>query len=224
MKIKGDTIKENGILLSGRLYRIRADRTVVFEEKETGDMVHIHFFIRDGQYGIYGNEYKPTFVEDLGGKKADILVLVIDEKSRCFASWVVDVKKSVGGEDVIYHLVEQLAESVKHKKAIATYLEDFQEEQHIGYITRELQRDRIQQAIDKKRSFLEKEKASIRYMPSLIGMKANLRLLEEEAGLKVLSDFQNDCIRIGKQVFQIEHYLSKEKNGQYVSELDVVCS
>ena len=40
MKIKGDTVKDNKRLLSGRLYRIDISRTIVFEEKDTDDVVH----------------------------------------------------------------------------------------------------------------------------------------------------------------------------------------
>lgn len=224
MRIKGDTIKDNKTLLSGRLYRINTCRTIVFEEKDTNDVVNINFEINDDQYGIYGNEYKPPFVEDNGGKKADILVLVIDEKSKCFSSWVVDVKKTIGGEDVIYHLIEQLIESVKHKKAITTYLEEFEEEQHIGYITRDLQRDRIQETISKKSSYLEKEKANIECMPVLIGMEARMRLLKEEAKLKMMIAFQNDCIEIGKNVFKIEKYISEEQNNKFIFNLNVACN
>ena len=223
MKIKGDKVKDNKALLSGRLYRINESRTIVFEEKETKDEVRIIFCIGDGQYGIYGNEYKPLFVDDRGGKKADILVLVIDERRKCFSSWIFDVKKTVGGEDVICHLVEQLIETVKHKRAIATYLEEYVEEQHIGYITRELQRDRIQEAIAGKSSYLVREKANIERMPVLIGMEARLALLKEEAKVKVLSAFQNDCIEIGNNVFKIENYISEEQNGKYVCNLEVAC-
>ena len=221
MKIKGDTIKENKELLSGRLYRITACRTIIFEEKDTDDIVNINFEIVGNQYGIYGNEFKPSFVEDKGGKKADILVLVIDEENKCFSSWIVDVKKTIGGEDVIYHLVEQLRESFKHKKAVVTYLEDFVEEQHIGYVTRDLQRDRIQETISKKSSYLEKEKANITHMPILIGTEARLKLLQEEARLKVLVAFQNDCIEIGKNVFELESHISEKRNDKFVFNLNV---
>lgn len=224
MKIKGDTIKDNRALLSGRLYRVNTCRTIVFEEKDTKDVVNINYEIKADQYGIYGNEYKPPFVEDNGGKKADILVLVIDEKNKCFSSWVVDVKKTIGGEDVIYHLIEQLIESVKHKKAIATYLEGFDEEQHIGYITRDLQRDRISETISQKSSYLKKERANIECMPVLIGIEARLRLLKEEAKLKMIIAFQNDRIEIGKNVFRIESYISEEQNDKFVYNLDVACS
>jgi len=223
MKIKGDTIKENKELLSGRLYKIDKCRKVIFEEKDTKDIVYINFAIKDHQYGIYGKEYKPSFVEDKGGKKADILVLVIDENSKRFSSWVVDVKKSIGGEDIIYHLVEQLMESVKHKKAIATYLDDFEEEQHIGYITRDLQRDRIRETISKKSSYLEREEKIIMGLPGLIGKEAELKLLRERAKLQVISAFQNDRIKIGKDMFILEKFISKQQDDKYVCNLDVAC-
>lgn len=158
MRIKGDNIKENRKLIAGRLYKIWANRTIQFEEEETADIVNINFSIAENQYGIYGNEYKPPFIEDNGGKKADILAFVIDEGKEKFSSWVLDVKKAVGGEDIIYHLIEQLTESMKHKKSITTYLDDYVEEQHVGYITRDLQRDRIQETICKKVHIYQKSK------------------------------------------------------------------
>lgn len=223
MKIKGDKIKDNTALLPGRLYRIDISRTIVFEEKDTNDIVNINYCLSEDQYGIYGNEYKPPFVEDNAGKKADILALVIHEDTKRFSSWIVDVKKTIGGEDVIFHLIGQLMESVKHKRAIAAYLEDFVEEQHIGYITRDLQRDRIQETICKKSAYLAKEKANIECMPFLIGMEARRRLLKEEAKLKLLMAFQDDCIEIGKSMYKIEKYISEEQNDKFVYNLNVAC-
>ena len=224
MKLKGETLREDKAAEPGRLYKIGACRTIVLEESDTDDIVYIHFDIRDGQYGMYGNEYKPPFAADQGRKKADILALVVDERRNHFCSWVLDVKKAIGGEDVICHLVGQLAESVRHKRAIATYLEDFTEEQHIGYITRDLQRGRIQESIRKKRAYLEKEKANIRQMPVLIGMEARRSLLKEEAKLKILEAFWRNQIEIGKDTFEIEGHISKEQEGKFVCDLKVACS
>lgn len=223
MRIKGDTIRENRQVLPGRLYRVEKSRTLNFEEQETDDAVEIMFHIGDGQYGIYGNEYKPPFVEDQGGKKADILALVIDDKQKRFSSWVVDVKKTVGGEDVICHLVEQLIESVKHKKAITTYLDEYTEEQHIGYITGNKQDDRIQEAISRKRAYLKKEMANIESVSKLIGMEARRRLLKEEAKLKVLVAFQKGHMEDGKNRYEIEQYISEERDDKFVYHLDVAC-
>ncbi len=224
MKIKGHIIRENKALLSGRLYEVTCSRTIVFAEKSTNDIVPIHFCIKDHQYGIYGNEFKPDFVEDQGGKKADILALVIDETEKRFGSWVIDVKQTVGGEDVIYHLVEQLTASVQHKKSITTYLEGYEEKQHIGYVTGNLERDRIAQTISKKTARLTDEKQKLKRMPLLIAEKKRIKLLKEEAGLKVIQEFQDNCIRMGEEVLHIETYLSLEQDGKNVYELTVSCS
>lgn len=161
MKIKGNWIKEGKPLERGKLYTVRRNRKIVFEEKETADRVNIAFSLGEGQYGIYGNEFKPDFVNDEGTKRADILVLVIDENKKKFGSWVFDVKQTVGGEDVIYHLIGQLKESVIHKNSITLHLQGYSEEQHIGYITRDLQKERIAMTIQKKKSYIEEEESKI---------------------------------------------------------------
>lgn len=61
MKIKGDTIKDNKTLLSGRLYKIDACRTIVFEEKGTNDLVNINFKIES----YISEEQGEKFVYDL---------------------------------------------------------------------------------------------------------------------------------------------------------------
>lgn len=223
MKIKGEIIKKGSKLCSGRLYKVDKSRTIVFEEKGTNDIVNINFLLDANQYGIYGNEFKPYFVNDEGEKKADILALVIDEKTRHFSSWILDVKKTIGGEDVIYHLVAQLIESIKHKKAIALYLEGFTEKQHIGYITRDLQKNRMQKIISEKTAELEREKRNIEKVPTLIREKAKLELLKRENKLNLIIDFWNNQIKIGTNTIKIESYISQEQNGNFVFNLDIKC-
>ncbi len=222
MKIKADFIKQGKPVLAGRLYKICSNKTVEFLEADTNDKVSIHFYLNGSQYGIYGNEYKPPFVEDRGGKKADLLVFVIDEEQGRSVSWVLDVKKTVGGEDVIYHLVEQLTESIKHKNAIALYL-DCAEKQHVGYMTREVQTDRIQHTILKKKNEIEKAKQEIQYMPTLIRTKVEMRLLKEEAKLKVLTDFQNNRMLAGGKYIPLEYYPMARQGDTFCCELHVSC-
>ncbi len=204
MKIKGNWIKEGKPLERGKLYTVRRNREIVFEEKETADRVNIAFSLGEGQYGIYGNEFKPDFVNDEGTKRADILVLVIDENKKKFGSWVFDVKQTVGGEDVIYHLIGQLKESVIHKNSITLHLQGYSEEQHIGYITRDLQKERIAMTIQKKKSYIEEEESKIQSLPFLIGMAAGTKLLKEKAKLKMLKQFADEKIEIGPCIYPLE--------------------
>lgn len=115
MKFKCNYLKQDKISQSGILYKILQSRKVIFEEEETKDQVIVNYNINDKQYGICSSEYKPPFVDDEGMKKADILIMLIDEGDKKFSSWVLDIKQSVGGEDVIFHLLEQLGASLKHK-------------------------------------------------------------------------------------------------------------
>lgn len=224
MKIKGDKIRDDEELLRGRLYRLESSRVVVFKEKDTKDTVNLNFVILDGQYGIYGEEYKPPFIESRGEKKADILAFVIDDVRKCFSSWIFDVKKTVGGEDVIYHLVEQLSESCRHKKSIATYLEDYMQEEHIGYITHDLQKERIEEVVYKKKIYLRKEQEKIKGMPVLVGAAANMKFLKEEARLNVLTAFLKDYIIVGEKKYHLEHFISTEHEGNYICSIDIQCS
>lgn len=73
MKIRGEKIRDNEKLLRGRLYRLISSRVVVFEEKDTKDIVNLNFIILDGQYGIYGEEYKPPFIESQGEDRGNSL-------------------------------------------------------------------------------------------------------------------------------------------------------
>ncbi len=61
-------------------------------------------------------------------------------------------------------------------------------------------------------------------MPLLIAEKKRIKLLKEEAGLKVIQEFQDNCIRMGEEVLHIEPYLSLEQDGKNVYELTVSCS
>ena len=89
-------------------------------------------------------------IDDEGAKKVDVLILVIDESNKKFSSRILDIKQSVGGEDVIFHLLEQLQDSMKHKDALAVYMDDFAEVQHLGFVTRDLQLERIEETVEKK--------------------------------------------------------------------------
>ena len=145
MKFKCKYLKPDELIKTGTLYQIPKSRKITIDEDKTKDRVIISYIVQDKQYGIIGNEYKPPFIDNNGAKKVDILILVIDESNKKFSSWILDIKQSVGGEDVIFHLLEQLQDSVKHKNSLAVYMDDFEEDQHLGFVTRDLQIERIKE-------------------------------------------------------------------------------
>ena len=160
MKFKCKYLESDKLTKTGTLYKILKSREIIVDEERTKDRVIIEYIVQNGQYGICCSEYKPPFIDDEGAKKVDVLVLVIDEKNKKFSSWILDMKQSVGGEDVIFHLLEQLQDSLKHKNALAIYMDDFREEQHLGFVTRDLQIERIEESVKKREKELNDIKKS----------------------------------------------------------------
>ena len=64
----------------------------------------MHFILEKGQTGIFANEYCPGYIKE--AKRADIFVLLLDEDRKKYASWLLGIKMTVGGEDVIKHLIK----------------------------------------------------------------------------------------------------------------------
>lgn len=213
MKIKAKTLREGQPIIKGTLYQLFSSRTVVFEEEETQDVVNITYNLQNGQYGIYGNEYKNPFAGDENEKKADILILVVDEKENKFASWIVDAKKSIGGKDRIFRLIEQLLTSIKHKNALSVYLADFEEEEHIGYVTSCLRTERITDIIEEKKKYIDSETENLQKVSKLMGITIQRKLLDEKAKLKLLVDFSNNCIYEGNKRHKLE-YFEAEVQGE----------
>ena len=65
----------------------------------------MHFILEKGQTGILVNEYCPGHIKE--AKRADIFLLLLDEDRKKYASWLFDIKMSVGGKDVIKYLIKQ---------------------------------------------------------------------------------------------------------------------
>lgn len=225
---KGKAPKKSG------LYQITENRTLEFREQtETGtDVVLVEFELEKGQYGVYGEEFKPDFVSKEGAKKADIFAMLIDERQNeqnqqpQFCSWIFDVKESVGGEDVISHLIEQLKASYQHKKSIAIYLAEFQEEaMHIGFITRELQTERIARGLEAKARKLAQDKAGLEKLPTLIRLKQGNELLKVEKELALLQQFARMEIELDGKCYPLEFYQSykNEDTNEFICKMNISC-
>ena len=78
-------------------------------------------------------------------------------------------------------------ESVIHKNSITLYLQGDSEDQHIGHITRDMQKERIAMAVQKKESYIGEEESEIKSLPYLIRMAAGTKVLKEQ--LKTLKHF-----------------------------------
>ena len=74
----------------------------------------------------------------------------------------------------------------------------------LGYITRDLQKERIAMTIQKKESYIGEEESKIKSIPLLIGMAAGTKLLKEKAKLKTLKQFSDGKIEMGADGYPLE--------------------
>lgn len=225
MKFKCKYLKPEELIKTGTLYQIPKSRKITIDEDKTKDRVVISYLVQDEQYGIIGSEYKPPFIDNNGAKKVDILILVIDENNKKFSSWILDIKQSVGGEDVIFHLLEQLQDSVKHKNSLAVYMDDFEEDQHLGFVTRDLQIERIKESIEKKEKNLNDiEKSTLQMSPIIRNKMAMTESTNLKKEIEILSLFLNKKIIIKNKTYPIESYISKKQGEYFVCNLQVQCN
>ena len=223
MKFKCKYLESDKLTKTGTLYKILKSREIIVDEERTKDRVIIEYIVQNGQYGICCSEYKPPFIDDEGAKKVDVLVLVIDEKNKKFSSWILDMKQSVGGEDVIFHLLEQLQDSLKHKNALAIYMDDFREEQHLGFVTRDLQIERIEESVEKREKELNDIKKSTLQIFPIIRNKGMIESIKLKKEIETLSMFLDKKMKIKDQIYPIESYISEKQGEYFVYNLQVQC-
>lgn len=201
MRLKGRLWKTGKPVSGNTLYELRTSQTVPFEEMhEDGsrDTVDVEFQIKESQRGFYAKEYRPPFIDENGCRKADILTLVIDETQQRCKSSIYDVKADVGGEDVIFKLIEQWCDSIHHKNSLIESLRGYEETQEIGVITRQYDEARIRATIDKK---TEKRNELTNGPDTIAKAKVKQQVWKLDEELKKLTLFQE-----GKFTFYSETY------------------
>ena len=208
------------------LYEIRNSRSIRFVEKQKNideeDCVNVKSVLDKGQYGVFANEFCPGFVKEV--KKADLLMLVVDEANRKCSSWVVDIKVSVGGEDVIRHLIEQWIASHQHKCALLNYLKEFQEKETIGVVTRDYQSERILAIVEKLKKEIEIKTKELDALPgSSIKIIKQRELLGTKLEYQMFDKFQNRCVTIDGMDYPIINYQLEGEASPYVCDIEVKC-
>lgn len=223
MLIKGRPIDEKKIV-SNTVYVIYKKREIEYIEpqpNDNGDKIIVSFNLQKTQYGVFVKEYRPGFINKDNCKKADILILVVDEYEKEFSSWIFDIKVSIGGEDVIFGLLEQLCDSYKHKNSMTAYFAEFEEKQHLGFITRDYQKERIKRAIQSREEYILNEKEKVQQMSSTTKFSVLRQILQKEQEIKVLKLFLDGYIEINNVLIPLEYYLSKNDGCENVCKFEV---
>lgn len=217
MKFNGKRIKEDGKYQKHEAYKISQNRTICFkEEQEDGsvDTVELEISLGENQEAIFSEEYKPKMIDV--SKMVDITVFLyyITEK-QCIDTdgqaclYLYDVKDTIGGKDVIFHLIEQWKAGITSALDFTRYIGDTK--YRIGVITRDYNVERVEKEITKCEE--EIKKLDFREdMPKLIMAKNSSRKMVAIQELKILKDFKNMAFYKGNQKYTYDYMLLDEHN------------
>ncbi len=152
-KLKGDREPQKTVL-----NEFSKSRTIVFWENETRDRVDVVYLLGENDRGFYSQEYRPDTVAKEDAKIIDITAFVINEEKRTCRFKLCDVKKDVGGEDVVRHLCQQWQASYQYLyHSVLAYLDDDTDVQgELGAITRNFDVGRIEKELNSLKEKLEK--------------------------------------------------------------------
>lgn len=189
-KIKGRAWR-NTSPVKGSLNEVVRDMTICFCENQkdgTQDRVSLIFRLQGEQYGEYAEEFLPNTVTKSGHNVIDITALLLDETNEKGAWYLLDVKKDVGGEDVIFHLMEQWKCSYQYlRNSVLNYVSSIKFADNLGVVTRNFDEQRIRKAIASKEQVIHD--CDVKAIQSIAGAKKrndNIKLKQE---IKYLSDF-----------------------------------
>lgn len=201
--IAGKQKRENKDWEKGNLYTFSQDIKIEFYDKQSEDRVLIEFYLREGQQGLYAVEFRPSTVAKEGAKIIDLSMGIEDYQNKRFVWGIYDVKKTLGGRDVILKLCEQWQAGLRYwYNSILNYLDDYTTEGRIGVVTTKYEREKLE---DNIRVISEKIKKSGQLGKSLAGAKNKVELLKYQKELEILKKFQE-----GKFVYKRPNKTNEE--------------
>lgn len=210
-----------------QLYRIDKSAVVNFEEQheKTKEIAKVDFELKEGQYGIYANEYRRPGTSKEGCKTTDVLACVVDEKKKEINSLIFDVKSNISAfsDDLskatamitaikeVRDFIEQIHAEILHKDSFLVYYkdDDYVETENVGIVTKNFEPEKFRAVAEKLENMVTEDKEDIPALVS-IKLKNNLRAYKTEIG--TLYNFADRKIMIRKKAYQLNLFLLQKVN------------
>ena len=230
MHIQGRKLKEGKEPQKGVLNEFTDSRIITFTEQEVGDVVDVEYQLTEGDKGYFAEEYRPDTIAKEDAKVIDITACIINEKAGMCYWWLYDLKKDVGGQDVIRHLCEQWQAAYSYlSNSVLNFLIDIPIESigSIGVITRNFDTGRIQAEFDRLDETIKEMEENAKQTVLLTRKKSSVRLPELRAERDLLKNILNKkvCFRCSGRYleFTFDVRISEEREkGAYYDRL--VCN
>lgn len=168
------------------LYIIESDETIEYSDK-SGDSATIVYQIKDGQHGLYANEFRPVQVSKQGSKIIDLSMGIDDFKNKKCIWGLYDLKTNLGGKDDAMKLGGQWQAALRYwYNSVLNYLDGYTKNGKIGVVTTCYKEGKITEYIDSlKKKIEDAEKLN----GTLIGAKSKADLSRVKKELDFFEKF-----------------------------------
>lgn len=221
MHIQGRKLKRDKEPQKGVLNEFTDSRTFTFTEREVGDVVDVEYQLVEGDRGYFSEEYRSDTIAKEDAKVIDITACIINEKEGVCRWWLYDLKKDVGGQDVILHLCEQWQAAYSYlANSVLNFLLDISIESKgsIGVITRNFDTVRIRAEYEKIVEAVMAMEEDTKQAVTLARRKVDVSLPVLRVKRDLLKDILNGkvCFRCaGKDItFTFDVRISTERDNE----------
>ena len=230
MHIHGRRLKKGREPIKGVLNEFSDSRVITFTEQEVGDVVDVEYRLNENEKGYFSEEYRADTISKEDAKAVDITAFIINEKEGMCYWWLYDLKKDVGGQDVIWHMCQQWRAAYQYlNNSVLSYLSDISVETrgNIGVVTRNFDVGRIRTEYNELDNAIREIEMGASRTAVLAKRKASVKLPQLRAKRDLLKDILNRKVSFrfaGKDeefTFDVKFFAEREKESYYYR---LICS
>lgn len=233
-------LKQDAQIRKNVLYGIEKDRTVSVREEHDDspdvEIVNLMYSLKEGQYAIFGKDYRSPTVSKHGCKSTDVLTCLIDDKNKKIYSLILDIKKDISAfsDDLlkdsalltaikeVSEFIEQLHHAILHKESFLLYCKDegYIETTEVGIATRSFEKKKFIEVAEFLEKIMDDEKPV--NMQPLLWYKFKNNLMPYVGKARQMKDFANQKVVIcGGQAYLHVYLLEWVRGTEYAVSIEV---
>lgn len=190
-----------------RYIRTFSDDNIDFKIVETdngvNEVLYIKSSLEPNEWYYIGNECCLNVLKN--PKKVDLNYIFFSDTTRTAKSYSIDLKKTIGGKDVILKLVKQWNFALIYATAVVLALENYTMEQsYVGAITENNDREYLKREIDSIKKIVESTQSENSSLPTFLIDKNIAQNISNKQELKILEDFYDGKVYINNRYYNID--------------------
>lgn len=229
-KLNTTPLKAGAQIQKNVLYKINENMILSVQEEHNNninkEIVNLEYILKDGQYAVFGKEYRAQSVLKDNCKSADVLTCVIDNNNKKIYSLILDIKKDISAfsDDLlkdnallvaiseVRDFIEQLNHATLHKESFLSYCkyDGYTETAETGIATTNFENKKFSDAADFLERLPKLEKPS--NMPPLLWYKFKNSLMPYISEVVRLRNFASQKVSICGTLCHLHVYLLEKVN------------